>query len=334
MREVRLLPIQRHKKSEKMGTRRKSKEIRNAMKIFLSGVIISVLVLALFQIHKFSLSFVYIGIENNNHQLKTPNIRSFTDNNVCSMAKQNFRKASGLFGIVTGTQHSGTTIVSQLIMSAPNVYGGEECGVLLAPKPSDFNKVKPYYDWTTRSTSEGFWGISTDQQAMLLKSACHAEMYTQLRRYSGLYSHPSNKNSLILDKTPLYVRMLVDVMDRSPDVPVVVTEKSFDDQMKSLNKRGVKKKLAKLIIKIKDDNLREALGKYPDRLHIVNMTAFYLEPHTVMRQVFEFLGLEWQPEYLTMDALNSKLSLGTKKTLPFDTAAGASSNITNRFLTS
>ena len=53
-----------------------------------------------------------------------------------------FRKKSGIFCIITGIEHSGTTMVSSLLMNAPNVYGAFELGLLLAPTPQQFNNKK------------------------------------------------------------------------------------------------------------------------------------------------------------------------------------------------
>jgi len=302
---------------------------REGAKIPLCAILINILILALIQINS---SSIYISItENAEHQLHTSSMSMFTDKNVCNIAKQDFRKASKLSAIVTGTAHSGTTIISQLIMSAPNIYGAQEGGLLLASEPSKFKEVSPFYAWTMKSTINKFWGLSNDQRDLLLNSTCHAEMYVRLRRYSSLFFHPPNEESWILDKTPAYIRNLVDVMDRSPGVPVVVTEKSYHDQRASLKKRNVKNYIAKIIITAKDDSLREALKKYPNRIHIVNMTALYLDPNVVMGKVFDFLGLEWQPEYLTMEALNSKRPIGSLKTLPFNATASVSSQNTERF---
>lgn len=253
------------------------------------------------------------------------------DNSICEKARHDFRTASGLFGIVTGSEHSGTTIVSQLIMSAPDVYGGIECGMLLAPEPSKFTKNNPFYRWMLKPVSDRMWGLNEAQRRSLLESTCHAEMYARLRKHSGLYSHPPNDHSLILDKTPRYVFDLVTIMDRTPGVPVVVTQKSRADQVKSLMKRRFNADSAKNWTAQAERGVRMAQEKYPDRLHVVNMTTFYLDTNVVMEKVFRFLGLSWRPEYLTMNALNSKSSKGARDTLPFTSTAGSMENRTQRF---
>ena len=66
---------------------------------------------------------------------------------VCEHAKSNFREASKLFVIVTGYQHSGTTMLAQLIRSAPGLFGGFECGLLLDKDRLLNDRTKPFYDW-------------------------------------------------------------------------------------------------------------------------------------------------------------------------------------------
>lgn len=258
--------------------------------------------------------------------------------NQCEVSKTDFRAAGGLYAIVTGTEHSGTTVMSQLIMSAPKVYGGVECGMLLASEPSQFDQVVPFYEWMLVNKSS-WWDISNDQRASLLESSCFAEMYTRLRQYSPLYQHPVNTKSWVIDKTPRYIRHLVAVMDKTPGVPVVVTLKSRENQLNSFLKRGKNRKTKEEWLEIIEEgreSLMNAMVKYPDRMHVVNATLLYQDPNAVMEKVFKFLKLEggWKPEYLTMEAANAKQLPGYPDpwhTLPFNPQAGSSKKLTARF---
>ena len=49
--------------------------------------------------------------------------------------------------IVTGFENSGTTVLSQLIMSSPHIFGAFECGLLLACSPREFTRVQPFHNW-------------------------------------------------------------------------------------------------------------------------------------------------------------------------------------------
>jgi len=67
-----------------------------------------------------------------------------------------------------------------------------------------------------------------------------------------------------------------------------------------------------------DESIKKAAEKYPDRLHIANTTLWYDEPDKVMKGVYDFLGLEWKSEYLTMEAFNSKHVPGSVQAKPFN----------------
>jgi len=70
--------------------------------------------------------------------VKPPPFLSVIPDDICKAAEINFRSASGVFAIITGLEHSGTTITSSLIMSAPNLFGVFECSLLKADTPSKF----------------------------------------------------------------------------------------------------------------------------------------------------------------------------------------------------
>ena len=46
--------------------------------------------------------------------------------------------------LICGLEHSGTTMVSDLLREHPDVDSGFECGVLLCSQPSDFLNYEPF----------------------------------------------------------------------------------------------------------------------------------------------------------------------------------------------
>lgn len=46
--------------------------------------------------------------------------------------------------IVTGLPHGGTSVASELIMTAPGLLGPFETGFLLAGRPAGFPGVRPF----------------------------------------------------------------------------------------------------------------------------------------------------------------------------------------------
>ena len=227
---------------------------------------------------------------------------------ICEEAKTNFRKASKLSVIVSGYQHSGTTMLAQLIKSDPSLYGGYECGLLLDKENLLNNKRIPFYDWLTWELRNDLWGLNSESQDLVVNNArCDAEMYARLHQYSPIFHYTPNKNSGIVDKTPAYLgRGLVKVMDRTPGVPVVITTRTEEKLITSYKKRGYSDKYIQAKVRLNSMELEQATNKYPDRIYLADTTRWTEEPNKVMEGVFDFLGLEWRPEYLTMNALNAK----------------------------
>ena len=75
---------------------------------------------------------------------------------------------------------------------------------------------------------------------------------------------------------------------------------------KSLKKRGYSDEYITEKLKLVKMNLKEATSKYPDRVYLADTTKWTVEPSKIMEGVYRFLGLEWNPEYLLMDAVNVK----------------------------
>jgi len=239
----------------------------------------------------------------------------------CEQRGGDFRTRSGVFCIVTGCENSGTTILSDLVQSAPNLYSGFECGVLLADAPRDFPNVQPFYDWIASPVASGNWGLDGAQRDDLTNSsACHADMFRRLRRYSPLFRSALTNASWIVDKTPGYVYKLAKVMDRSPGVPVLVTLKPREKQIESWLKRlGPDQRVAaENRFDAAMRGLDEAKSKYPGRILVVNETELMKSPDRVMTSVFRFLGLRWHEEYKTMRAFNAKAdAVGRERSSPF-----------------
>jgi len=226
---------------------------------------------------------------------------------ICEEAKTNFREASKLSVIVTGYDDSGTTMVSQLIKSDPSLYGGFECGLLLDKKLLLNDTSIPFYDWLLWDMKNDMWGLNKESRDLVVKNArCDAEMYSRLHQYSPLFHHSPNKNSRIVDKTPAYFIGLVKIMDRTPGVPVIITVRSAEKMYAMYKKKGHHDGWIKSKLRQNNENLEKAMRKYPERIHLADTTRWDVEPNEVMEDVFRFLGLEWSPEYLTMNAVNAK----------------------------
>jgi len=209
-----------------------------------------------------------------------------------------FGARSGLRAIVTGMEHSGTTILSNLLKCSPAVMGAFECGVLLAPTPRQFEKVSPFYEWMVSE-----WRLSREERDGLANSSnCHAQFYEGLRRLSPLFT----ANDTILDKTPAYMSVLDDVMRRAPGVPVLVSYKPKDHQFESWKKRGLVGANADARYEKAQRGYERAKLAFPHRILEVNHSDVANRPDDVLPAVFAFVGLEWRPEYASLEALRDK----------------------------
>jgi len=181
--------------------------------------------------------------------------------------------------IVTGMEHSGTTVTSMLIMSAPGTMGPIETGFLLAAQPADFHKVQPWYEWLTRPVELGWLGLKPKQVDTIQRQQSHLAMYNYALRVSPLLRNTTS----YLDKTPGYWRDLANVMSRAPGVPVVVVRKQHP--------RGSTEKIARQF----NLSLANALERHGTaRIHQVSFEHLFEDPckqAATARGLFRFLGL-------------------------------------------
>ena len=215
-----------------------------------------------------------------------------------------FRERSHVWCLVTGMENSGTTLLSRLIMNAPQVSGAFECGVLLAPVPSELPAVQPFWSWLQGPVSHKCWGIPTESLEHLSKTAqCHDEVYRGIYELSPVI----NRTYEIVDKIPAYVYHLRSVLQRAPGVPLVLVAKEKDAQLKSWHKRGVvgEKAEARYVSAVKE--VQAALHEFPDRILQVDYNDIINDTSATMQRVFHFLDLgDWREDYVTMAPLNAK----------------------------
>jgi hypothetical protein len=237
------------------------------------------------------------------------------DDDVCNIRK--FREKSGLFAIITGIEHSGTTITSSLVMNAPNLYGAFESGMLLfEPSRESINNTEPmFYKGFSASVSRHFWGLSEiHREELFVKARCPAEQYNLLRRNSPIYN--VHNTSWIVDKTPAYYHKLFSIMQRTPGVPVVVTQKEDESVIRSLKKRGAKEFDIKRRLANFHREIKLCKSNFPEHIYVLNHTTFTTHPNKIMTELFAFLGLIWDPSYLTNEALNQKGKLIGRPPIP------------------
>ena len=215
---------------------------------------------------------------------------------ICSTAGNDFRQASGVFAIVTGLENSGTSVLSEFLMSVSHLYGGFECGLLLAKKPRQFRRIQPFFEWMIGHVSTTLhWGLTQEERDHMVQAPCLAEMYRRLRQQSPLFSVPPNEHSWIIDKTPAYIYHLTDVITRAPGVPILISQKDDAQQFASFVKRTTAAD-ARQRMRRAADSLAHARATFPHHpILLVNMTALQANPDAVMTQTLAALGLSWEP---------------------------------------
>ena len=130
-----------------------------------------------------------------------------------------------LLVIVTGPERNGTTYLSQLIYSIPNIYSGFDTGLLLN---NDFSKCKPFCDWIYN-----LWGVPRNIDFFSPKLT-FKDKYNLLFKYKGTinnsqYNNLIRNSNFIVDKTPRYFENLNFVRKNSNNIPIIITIKYFKD---------------------------------------------------------------------------------------------------------
>lgn len=201
--------------------------------------------------------------------------------------------------IVTGMEHSGTTVVSQLLNAHPRVAAGVECGLLLR-EPKEFDQSKPFWDWLLDS---GWgWGLLPAQRAQLLQVATYDEAYTLLNRYkgsahSGELREIFRSSDLIFDKTPAYVYHLPAIA-KKVDAPIIVTLKAPAEAWLSAQKHGLS-----LPIFLHNYVVSTRAAAATPRAMIVFQRQIDEDMDAVMQDIAQYIGL---PGDYSMDAYNRR----------------------------
>ena len=213
-------------------------------------------------------------------------------------AKWSSSRPAPLVGIVTGLEHSGTTIMSWQIKNMPGVWSGFELGFLNATTPADFAGSKFAAMMTSRYARTHLWNISAEGMRRIYDAPCFFDMYERLIEVDG-YFRAMPRGVRVLDKSPCYVRDLSAVLRRVPGVPCIVMVKGG----------------------VRPSGLVEAIeAGLGSRIMEVGYRVFLQRPQAVMRRVIQFLNLDvsaWRDEFLlNMDGVRLKLEpmLGVNET--------------------
>ena len=120
-----------------------------------------------------------------------------------------------LGAIVCGMEHSGTTLVSDLLRQTGRFESGFECGVLLTNSPRQFPELEPFYGFM----ADG-WAISPAD----LRRACDTDDFNEFYSLLSTASPLIRADQKVFDKTPRYITQFDAVASRS-NAPIIVIYK-------------------------------------------------------------------------------------------------------------
>ena len=220
-------------------------------------------------------------------------------------------KINPLLCVITGMEHSGTTLCSQLLNGHPEVAAGVECGLLLS-NIHDFNDVQPFWEWLLGFDSWN-WGLTESDRDKILLATSYQEAYLHLANCKGrAHTIDALRNvfvnsPIIYDKTPRYVYTLDELIEKV-DRPFLITFKSPDEALSGHLKRTQKRELFNDFInryKRAVSQIVSAKKNFPQRVLIVRYQSLAQSHQEVMSKICEFLDFP-SPVPLNLDNYNKR----------------------------
>ena len=197
--------------------------------------------------------------------------------------------------IVSGLPHGGTTVTSELIMTAPGLLGPFETGFPLANRPAAFINTEPFSNWT-QDSGPGSLGLAGRHFRELLRQRTHLDMYAYALREAPMFA--GTNTTRFVDKTPAYWGKLELILQRAPNVPVVFVYKTHANAQRSwVQKRHAGAKS----FEQRWTRFTWALGlaqRHP-LVHAVSFEDLFVHRKGRTRKaLFEFLGLKgFSPDF-------------------------------------
>jgi hypothetical protein len=202
--------------------------------------------------------------------------------------------------IVCGFENSGTTLVSTVCCQHPRLDSGFECGFLLGDTPRDFPTIQPYCNYFKER-----WEVHDNQVAYMCDTDEWGECYRRAREISPVIQ---DKSTMMLDKTPGYMRDLDRVLAKVPQIPCVVIVRDPRALMVSWAKRTgfetspeswLEHHLPTFCTRYVEyaNGYRRAMQRFPDRLMLIQFEHLCTDPVGVFSALFDFAGLTFDGAY-------------------------------------
>ncbi|MEF2231540.1 MAG: sulfotransferase [Pseudodesulfovibrio sp.] len=224
--------------------------------------------------------------------------------------------------VIAGFEHSGTTLVSDIIRNSLVYDSGFECGFLLVNKPKDFKHCIPFYEMLIKG-----WGITPEDRDHILEADSLKDMYARLRLRSAFI----NPELELFDKTPQYMKHLKDVMTRGQTPKTIVMLRNPVRLFTSCRTRRPDEPVDVFLDRY-NSYVKGFMKAYNSPKLRPNILPVYLEDlcedqDAVAKRIYEFIGLEFSPDKLR---LNSKFLNVRGKQISKDVAMKNKTALTER----
>lgn len=206
-----------------------------------------------------------------------------------------------LKALICGFEHSGTTLVSEILRQHPQLDSGFEGGFLLNNSIHDFCSTEPFFT----NLKEG-WGVNDDDLKYICNTEEWPDVYRRLRERANLIK---NKDVFIFDKTPKYMQVLPSVLQKVPNVSCIVMVRDFRAVFWSSFKRTgltIEEWYEKIFPITVNHILSYCKGwqqaiekKLINRMMLVKYENLCLNRHEETVKIFNFIDLDFDPSYLS-----------------------------------
>ena len=212
--------------------------------------------------------------------------------------------------IITGLEHSGTSVALDAFKCVKDLDSGYECGIL-----SSQGGIKNYMNYKQGGFSyseslQRHWQIRPDNlKSVVNNSSTYEDFYKGLRRYSGCIK---NKNVGLIDKTPIYIRSLHRIIEKTEDVPIIIMRKDPKNHFCSMVRRcGHWYGLGTFIRNYRfcygqrhasfmgvSENLPSVhqLAQSTSRIHMIQFEDFVVNPTPIIEKVCEMTQIKYRKE--------------------------------------
>ncbi len=224
--------------------------------------------------------------------------------------------------IIGGFEHSGTTLVSEILRQHPMLDSAFEGGLLLPRELSEFPRMEPF----AKNFKNG-WKVSEGQLEEICKAPNVSKAYSLLRTHSGILK---SRSVMLFDKTPRYMAKLPEILFRVKDVKAVVMVRdmrSIIDSTFSRSKMGLNEWIEGVYPITRRhtlsylDGLSVALSdpSTAQRVMVVRYEDLVLSQRAKAKEIFDFLGYQFDEQYLSFEGVRYKNVYGSSVSNSFIT---------------